>query len=399
MLAATTARTSRTKRTTGFFDVGGQHLPAALRQARALVEFARAALRRWATHLARSAQAIGTPRKVRTPLQSARADRVAADGRRRRGASSAEGDGRARRAAAVLVVEAMKMHHEVVAPAAGVVRELAVAVGDQVAEGQALFRRRGRATAARRRRARRAADGERGRRRRGPPGPRRGAGAPAAPADDAARPAAVERRHASGLRTARENVADLCDPGSFSEYGGLTLAAQRARRTVEELIEKTPGDGIVTGIGASTATRSAASARCVVLAYDYTVLAGTQGIRNHRKTDRLLELAERQRLPVVLFAEGGGGRPGDTDSLRAVPPRRADASNVRAASRPRAAGRDRLRPLLRRQRRAARLLRRRDRDAGGEHRDGRPGDDRGRRARLLRARGGRPGRRCRSPTA
>ncbi|HEX5146475.1 MAG TPA: carboxyl transferase domain-containing protein, partial [Conexibacter sp.] len=126
--------------------------------------------------------------------------------------------------------------------------------------------------------------------------------------DDAARPAAVAKRHASGLRTARENVADLCDAGSFNEYGALTLAAQRARRSLDELVDKTPGDGIVTGVGTVGGRRTA------VLAYDYTVLAGTQGIRNHRKTDRLLELAERHRLPVVLFAEGGGGRPGDTDT-------------------------------------------------------------------------------------
>ncbi len=211
-----------------------------------------------------------------------------------------------RAGAAVLVVEAMKMHHEVVAPEAGVVRELAVAVGEQVAEGQALFRVEAAAHGA-------AAGAEE-------------AGAEAGDADgvrpdlaevlerrrraqeDAARPAAVAKRHATGLRTARENVADLCDSGSFSEYGALTLAAQRARRSEQELIEKTPGDGIVTGVG------SVGGRRTAILAYDYTVLAGTQGIRNHRKTDRLLELAERHRLPVVLFAEGGGGRPGDTDS-------------------------------------------------------------------------------------
>jgi acetyl-CoA carboxylase carboxyltransferase component len=221
---------------------------------------------------------------------------------------------------AVLVVEAMKMHHEVVAPEAGVVRELAVVVGEQVAEGQALFR------------VDVAAPGDDA----GmadPAGLAGGAGATEGSddsirpdlaevlerrrlaSDDTARPEAVAKRHATGLRTARENVADLCDDGSFSEYGALTLAAQRARRTEQELIEKTPGDGIVTGIGTVNAALHGEDAtRTAILAYDYTVLAGTQGIRNHRKTDRLLELAERHRLPVVLFAEGGGGRPGDTDS-------------------------------------------------------------------------------------
>ena len=43
------------------------------------------------------------------------------------------------------------------------------------------------------------------------------------------------------------------------------------------------------------------------------MLAGTQGMRGHLKKDRLFELAEKRRLPVVLFAEGGGGRPGDID--------------------------------------------------------------------------------------
>ena len=130
---------------------------------------------------------------------------------------------------------------------------------------------------------------------------------------DDARPEAVARRHARGQRTARENIADLVDEGSFVEYGGLAVAAQRARRSEEDLIANTPADGIVTGIGRITSA-PAEDTRCAVLAYDYTVLAGTQGYLNHKKTDRILEIAERQRLPVVLFAEGGGGRPGDTDT-------------------------------------------------------------------------------------
>jgi acetyl-CoA carboxylase carboxyltransferase component len=131
---------------------------------------------------------------------------------------------------------------------------------------------------------------------------------------DAARPDAVGRRHAAGLRTARENVADLCDPGSFIEYGALAVAAQRTRRSEADLIANTPADGMVTGIGGvNGALFGPDVARTAVLAYDATVLAGTQGMRNHQKTDRLLGIAHDQRLPVVLFAEGGGGRPGDTD--------------------------------------------------------------------------------------
>jgi acetyl-CoA carboxylase carboxyltransferase component len=124
---------------------------------------------------------------------------------------------------------------------------------------------------------------------------------------DAARPDAVAKRHEQGRRTARENLADLIDPGSFVEFGPLMFAAQERRRPREELIERTPADGLVAG----TATIDGAPA--IVMSYDYTVLAGTQGMRNHQKKDRLFELAERRRLPVVLFAEGGGGRPGDVD--------------------------------------------------------------------------------------
>jgi acetyl-CoA carboxylase carboxyltransferase component len=131
---------------------------------------------------------------------------------------------------------------------------------------------------------------------------------------DAARPEAVARRHALGLRTARENIADLCDEGSFIEYGAWAVAAQRSRRSAEDLMANTPADGMVTGIGSVNGAHcDAGRSRTVVLAYDATVLAGTQGMRNHQKTDRLLGIALAQALPVVLFAEGGGGRPGDTD--------------------------------------------------------------------------------------
>jgi acetyl-CoA carboxylase carboxyltransferase component len=124
---------------------------------------------------------------------------------------------------------------------------------------------------------------------------------------DALRPEAVAKRHALGLRTARENIADLCDTGSFVEYGALAVAAQSRRRTADDLMRNTPADGMVTGIGCVNGQR------VVVMAYDFTVLAGTQGMRNHQKTDRMLGIALQNNLPVVLFAEGGGGRPGDVD--------------------------------------------------------------------------------------
>ncbi len=131
---------------------------------------------------------------------------------------------------------------------------------------------------------------------------------------DEQRPDAVAARHAAGRRTARENVDDLCDDGTFVEYGALAIAAQRARRSVDELIARTPADGLVAGIADVNSTvLDGGRARCAVLSYDYTVLAGTQGVVGHRKKDRLFELIERLRLPTVFFTEGGGGRPGDTD--------------------------------------------------------------------------------------
>jgi acetyl-CoA carboxylase carboxyltransferase component len=202
----------------------------------------------------------------------------------------------------LLVLEAMKMEHVVAAPGAGVITSLAVQVGETVAAGALL------------------ATIEPG----ADPGPG-GSGTAAVDLDrirpdldeairrhqvgsDSYRQEATARRHASGRRTARENVADLVDDGSFVEYGALTIAAQRRRRSLGDLIERTPADGLVMG------TAAVAGRPVAVMSYDYTVLAGTQGIQNHRKTDRLFELARRERLPVVIFAEGGGGRPGDTDT-------------------------------------------------------------------------------------
>jgi acetyl-CoA carboxylase carboxyltransferase component len=204
----------------------------------------------------------------------------------------------------------MKMEHVVASACGGTVREVVVAPGDTVFEGDPLAF----VAAAGGTRTARAAGGavdlDAVRADLREVDERHGAGL------DAARPDAVARRRKTGQRTARENVAELCDPGSFVEYAPLVVAAQRQRRTLEDLIQNTPADGLVAGIGrVNGAEFPAARTRCVVLAYDYTVLAGTQGAQNHRKKDRMLEIAARRRLPVVLFSEGGGGRPGDTDAL------------------------------------------------------------------------------------
>nr|WP_226892702.1 carboxyl transferase domain-containing protein [Phycobacter azelaicus] len=126
--------------------------------------------------------------------------------------------------------------------------------------------------------------------------------------DDAARAEAVAKRHAQGYRTARENIEDLFDQGSFTEYGALAIAAQRGRRDLDDLQARTQGDGIICGIG------TVAGRRVAAMAVDYMVLAGTQGFNHHRKMDRLIEVAGRDQLPIVLFAEGGGGRPNDSDA-------------------------------------------------------------------------------------
>ena len=133
--------------------------------------------------------------------------------------------------------------------------------------------------------------------------------------EDSFRQEAVSKRHKKGYRTARENIYQLLDPDSFIEYGALVVAAQRKKYDEKTLREKSPGDGIVIGLGSiNQEIFSTQDCRCAVFAYDYTVMAGTQGAMNHKKTDRLLDVVNQWRIPVVLFAEGGGGRPGDTDA-------------------------------------------------------------------------------------
>ena len=132
---------------------------------------------------------------------------------------------------------------------------------------------------------------------------------------DERRPDAVAKRRKTGQRTARENINDLLDADSFNEYGALALAAQRRRRSVDTLVDLSPADGLITAIGTVNAGEfGAEAASCATMAYDYTVFAGTQGLANHRKADRILALAEQWHIPLVLFAEGGGGRPSDTDT-------------------------------------------------------------------------------------
>jgi acetyl/propionyl-CoA carboxylase alpha subunit/acetyl-CoA carboxylase carboxyltransferase component len=208
----------------------------------------------------------------------------------------------------LLIMESMKMEHVIAAPVSGYLRAVAVAQGETVFEGQSLAYIEPAEIGSAEHLVEETVDLDLIR--------------PdlAAVIDrhagtlDAARPDAVARRRMTGQRTARENVDDLLDPGSFVEYGGLVVAARRRRHSAEELIQQTPADGMVMGLGRVNGARFADdAARVAVMAYDYTVLAGTQGAYNHRKMDRLIEVAHRLRLPTVFFCEGGGGRPGDTE--------------------------------------------------------------------------------------
>jgi acetyl-CoA carboxylase carboxyltransferase component/biotin carboxyl carrier protein len=210
----------------------------------------------------------------------------------------------------LVILEAMKMEHVIEAHASGWVRAFGAAPGDAVAEDHPLvFVEPGEVEAGTTATTERV-DVEHVRDDLRTVIDRHAVGL------DAARPEAVERRHGRGHRTARENVADLVDPDTFVEYGPLVVAAQRRRRTIEDLVTNTPADGMIAGVGAVNGRLfDEHTAQTVVVSYDYMVLAGTQGAQNHRKKDRVFELAHRQRLPLVLFAEGGGGRPGDTDGV------------------------------------------------------------------------------------
>lgn len=220
----------------------------------------------------------------------------------------------------LLVLSAMKMEHEIRADRAGIVTELFVSSGDWVDAGTPLLQWR--------ESQHEAGDHDAPQRAASSPHTETIGGAQTAAivrADlarlqvrkallaDAARPQAQAKRHAQGQLMVREAIAHLCDEG-FVEYGAFAIAAQTQRRSLQDLTENTPADGMVVGIGSVNGRHfTPERAKAVVMAYDATVLAGTQGARNHQKTDRMLGIALQEKLPVVLLAEGGGGRPGDVD--------------------------------------------------------------------------------------
>ncbi|MDF1686807.1 MAG: carboxyl transferase domain-containing protein [Parvibaculaceae bacterium] len=208
----------------------------------------------------------------------------------------------------VAVIEAMKMEHTITANISGIVRQVNAAPDDVLFEGTSLFFMEEREVAPDASLQEEEVDLDHIRPDLQEVIDRVNTGL------DEHRPDAVARRRKRNQRTTRENIADLCDEDSFIEYGGMALAAQRRRRSMEDLIKMSPADGMVTGIGSVNGDMfEDVDSRAMVLAYDFTVFAGTQGGMNHKKTDRMLDVAEEWNLPIVLFAEGGGGRPGDTD--------------------------------------------------------------------------------------
>jgi acetyl/propionyl-CoA carboxylase alpha subunit/acetyl-CoA carboxylase carboxyltransferase component len=208
----------------------------------------------------------------------------------------------------LLIMDAMKMQHEIKSPARGYVRRIAVEPGETIYEGHALLFVEEADVEVKGAAAKTQIDLDHVRPDLAEYFERR-----AMTLDDK-RPEAVARRRKTNQRTARQNLDDLVDPGSFVEWGAFAIASQRTRRTQEDLIARTPADGLITGVGRVNGSLFGPDkSRVAVALYDYTVLAGTQGKTNHHKKDRLFEIVEEQRLPLVFFTEGGGGRPGDVD--------------------------------------------------------------------------------------
>ena len=213
----------------------------------------------------------------------------------------------------LLVMEAMKMEHVISADKSGIVRQVTVATGDTVFEGHPLVFVEEADVSILDAGSEQDIDLDQIRPDLQEVLDRHAKGY------DENRPNAVARRRKTNQRTARENIEDLCDPGSFVEYAPIVIAAQRRRRELDDLIDNTPADGMIAGVGSVNGDLfGERESQCAVLSYDYTVLAGTQGLQNHRKKDRMFELARKSELPTVFFTEGGGGRPGDTDGVGAA---------------------------------------------------------------------------------
>lgn len=111
--------------------------------------------------------------------------------------------------------------------------------------------------------------------------------------------AAVEKQHGRGKLTARERVDLLFDDGSFAE---LMLHAHHQSESPMMSGRKTPADGVICGHGTVDGRRVA------VIAYDFTVMAGTIGQVTEMKCGRLRQLALECRMPLVWLLDSAGAR-------------------------------------------------------------------------------------------
>jgi acetyl-CoA carboxylase carboxyltransferase component len=112
-------------------------------------------------------------------------------------------------------------------------------------------------------------------------------------------PERVERQHAQGKLTVRERLDRLFDPSTFTE---LSLLAHHQSSSPAMQGKHTPADGCITGIGETDGRRVA------VIAYDFTVMAGSIGMVGELKATRIRELALRERIPLVWLIDSAGAR-------------------------------------------------------------------------------------------
>jgi acetyl-CoA carboxylase carboxyltransferase component len=110
---------------------------------------------------------------------------------------------------------------------------------------------------------------------------------------------AIAKQHAEGKLTVRERVARLFDPGSFQEIG---LLATHANISSAMKGRDTPADGVVTGFGKINGRPAS------LIAYDFTVMAGSMGRTAEVKCNRAREIALSKRMPMIWLIDSAGAR-------------------------------------------------------------------------------------------
>lgn len=109
----------------------------------------------------------------------------------------------------------------------------------------------------------------------------------------------IKKQHDAGKLTARERIHLLFDPNSFVELGAL---AQSEASEKDIKGKATPADGCVTGYGKINGRLA-----CVI-AYDFTVLAGSIGAVGERKATHIRDMALKQRIPIIWLLDSAGAR-------------------------------------------------------------------------------------------